>query len=292
LPRPRALVMIAADRYHFHDHWGHAMRTILSALILGCAALAGTHAARADVLDDIKARGTLIVGTKADYKPFGFRDSSGAIVGIEPDLAADIAKRLGVKLELVPVVSSNRMQFLDQGKIDLMVATMNDTPERRKVVQIVDPDYYASGVNILLPKASGLKQWSDIKGKTVCMIQGSFYNKDIQETYGAEILAFKSAVEASPALKGGNCVGFVYDDTLIAAFLLEPEWADYHMPFETILEQPWGAAVKTGEDRLAKIVSDAIIDWDKTGLILAEEKKYGLPNAPFAVEMNKKYAAP
>ena len=267
------------------------MWRILSALTMGCAMLAVAQAAHADTLDDVKARGTLVVGTKADYKPFGFRDSSGAIIGIEPDLAADIAKRLGVKLELVPVVSSNRMQFLDQGKIDLMIATMNDTPERRKAVLIIDPDYYASGVNILVPKASDLKRWEDLKGKTVCMIQGSFYNKDIQEKYGAEILAFKSSVEATPALKGGNCIGFVYDDTLIAALLLEPEWADYRMPFETILEQPWGAAVKTGEDRLAKIVSDAIIDWDKTGLILAEEKKYGLPNAPYAVEMNKKYAA-
>lgn len=270
---------------------GNAMRRLLSALVMGCFLLAGTHAARADAIDDIKARGTLVVGTKADYKPFGFRDSSGAIIGIEPDLAADIAKRLGVKLELVPVVSSNRMQFLDQGKIDLMIATMNDTPERRKAVQIIDPDYYASGVNILLPKASDLKKWDDIRGKTVCMIQGSFYNKDIQEKYGAEILAFKGSIEAISAFKGGNCAGMVYDDTLIAALLLEPEWADYHMPFDTILEQPWGAAVKTGEDRLAKLVSDAIIDWDKTGLILAEEKKYGLPNAPFAIEMNKKYAA-
>ncbi len=267
------------------------MRRIWCALLLSGAFVTATSAAHADALDDIKARGTIVVGTKADYKPFGFRDSSGEIVGIEPDLAADIAKRLSVKLELVPVVSSNRMQFLDQGKIDLMIATMNDTPERRKAVEIIDPDYYASGVNILVPKANGMKQWEDLRNKTVCMIQGSFYNKDIQEKYGPEILAFKSAIEATQALKGGNCAGFVYDDTLIAALLLEPEWADYKMPFETILSQPWGAAVKTGEDRLAKLVADAIVDWDKTGLILAEEQKYGLPHAPFALEMNKKYTA-
>ena len=65
--------------------------------------------ATADVLDDIKKRGTLIVGVKPDYKPFGFRDPSGALIGLEPDLAADVAKKLGVKLELVPVVSANRM---------------------------------------------------------------------------------------------------------------------------------------------------------------------------------------
>ena len=93
-----------------------------------------------------------IVGVKADYKPFGFRDPSGGIIGIEPDLAADVAKKLGVKLELVPVVSANRMEFLNQGKIDLMIATMSDKPDRRKVVQVIEPLYYSDAVNILLKK--------------------------------------------------------------------------------------------------------------------------------------------
>src|SRR4029078_6634020 len=100
-------------------------------------AIAMTSVAKADVLDDVKKRGTLIVGVKADYKPFGFRDPSGGIIGIEPHLAADVAKKLGVKLELVPVVSANRMEFLQQGKIDLMMATMSDTqarPQRARCV--------------------------------------------------------------------------------------------------------------------------------------------------------------
>jgi polar amino acid transport system substrate-binding protein len=63
----------------------------LSALLL----LGATAPATADVLQDIKTRGTLVAGIKADYKPFGFRDTSGAVVGIEPDLAADLAHRLG-----------------------------------------------------------------------------------------------------------------------------------------------------------------------------------------------------
>ncbi len=82
----------------------------------GLALLAGALPAKADVLENVKKKGVLVVGVKADYKPFGFRDPSGAIVGIEPDLAADVAKRLGVKLELVPVVSSNRIEFLQQAR--------------------------------------------------------------------------------------------------------------------------------------------------------------------------------
>jgi polar amino acid transport system substrate-binding protein len=103
--------------------------------------------AAAQTLDKIKQRGVLVVGSKADYKPFGFRDPSGAIIGFEPDMAKDVANKLGVKLEIEPVVSSNRMQFLQQGKIDLMIATMNDKPDRRQLVGILEPLYYASGVN-------------------------------------------------------------------------------------------------------------------------------------------------
>ena len=249
----------------------------------------GIAMANADELSDIKKRGTLIVGTKADYKPYGFRDPSGNIVGLEPDLAADVAKRLSVKLELVPVVASNRMQFLDQGKIDLMIATMTDTPERRKVVEIIDPDYYASGTNLLAPKSAHLKDWSELKGKPVCLIQGSFYNKELQEKYGIEPVAFKGTSEAYAALKSGNCVGVAYDDTALFGQLLDPEWKDYEVPLKSILVQPWGLAVKLGETDLVKFMHDAIIDWHKTGFILGLEKKWGLPNSQYAEEMHAKY---
>ena len=88
-------------------------------LVAGVFAIASAFLASvplsAQTLDKIKQRGILVVGTKADYKPFGFRDPSGNIVGFEPDLAKDVADRLGVKLQLEPVVSANRMQFLQQG---------------------------------------------------------------------------------------------------------------------------------------------------------------------------------
>src|SRR3954466_7532121 len=103
-----------------------------AAVTIGLALAAGPAAAQ--TLDKVKQRGVLAVGSKADYKPFGFRDPSGKIVGFEPDMAQDVADRLGAKLELEPVVSSNRMQFLQQGKIDLMIATMNDKPDRREIV--------------------------------------------------------------------------------------------------------------------------------------------------------------
>ena len=70
--------------------------------VIGLALAAAPAAAQ--TLDKIKQRGVIVVGSKADYKPFGFRDPSGAIVGLEPDMARLVAEKLGVKLEIEPVV--------------------------------------------------------------------------------------------------------------------------------------------------------------------------------------------
>ncbi|MEE9596665.1 MAG: transporter substrate-binding domain-containing protein, partial [Acidiferrobacterales bacterium] len=137
----------------------------------------------------VMKRGKVVVGVKADYKPWGFRDTSGKIVGMEADMAQDVADALGVKLELIPVQSSNRMQFLQQGKIDLMIATMSDRSDRRKLVGIPEPNYYTSGTNVLAAKKLGLKKWTDLSGKPVCGKQGAFYNKAIAKRYKAKIVA-------------------------------------------------------------------------------------------------------
>jgi polar amino acid transport system substrate-binding protein len=262
-----------------------SMLKLLSVAMLGLV----PGLASADAMQDIKAKGTLVVGTKADYRPFGFLDPSGKIVGFEPDLAADIAKRLGVKLELVPVVAANRMQFLQQGKIDLMIATMSDTPERRKVVDIVDPDYYASGTNVMTKKSEGLKTWEQLKGKKVCLIQGAFYNKELQEKYGVEGVAFPGTAESLTALRNGNCMGFAYDDTAIVGEMQKPEWSDYEMPLNSILVQPWGVAVKQGEKAFADFVSKAVTDWHRSGMIQRLEKHWGIKPTKFAEDMHAKY---
>ena len=245
--------------------------------------------ASADALDDIKKKGVLVVGTKADYRPFGFLDPSGKIVGFEPDLAADVAKRLGVKLELVPVVASNRIQFLQQGKIDMMIATMSDTPERRKIVDIIEPNYYGSGTNILALKTAGIKSWDGLRGKKVCLIQGAFYNKELQEKYGVDGVAFPGTAEALAALKNGNCVAFAYDDTAIVGEMQKPEWSAYEMPLDSILFVPWGLAVKQCEKGFADMMSKTATEWHKSGFIQDLEKKWGIKPTKFAQEARDKY---
>ena len=255
--------------------------------VLAALALTAISAA-AQTLDKIKQRGVLVVGTKPDYKPFGFRDPSGAIIGFEPDMAKDVADKLGVKLELEPVVSSNRMQFLQQGKIDLMIATMNDKPDRRQVVGILDPSYYASGVNILANKKAGLKSWEQLKGQKVCGIQGAWYNRPVAEKYGADFVSFKGQTEAETALLQGNCIGWVYDDTAFAERLADPKWAGFEMTLETILEEPWGLAVRLEERDAAwgQFMSKVLEDWHRSGRLIELEKKWNIPPSAFLKRMH------
>ena len=260
---------------------------------LGVAALAAMSVAAyaADGPDAIKTRGTLVVGVKPDYRPFGFRDPSGALVGIEPDLAADIAKRMGVKLQLVPVNAANRFEFLEQGKVDMLLATISDKPERRKIVEAVDPMYYSDFVNVMLSDKSGIKDWADLKGKPVCATSGAWYNKTIAQDYGANIVAFDGSEKPLFALKQGNCVGYLYDQTFLQGKMLDNEWkADYALPLKGILPTPWFMAVAKGNDGLAKIASDDTKAWMKSGFIVDEEKKWGLKPSQYSIDMHKQYS--
>jgi len=265
------------------------LKRVAQVAALVSLAVIAAPVARADVIDDVKKRGVLKVGVKADYKPYGFRDPSGKIIGIEPELAKDVADKLGVKVEFTPVVSSNRMQFLQQGKIDLMIATMTDRPDRRKVVWIVTPNYYSSGTNILTPKKYGFKKWEDLRGKPVCGIQGAFYNKKTGRDFGAKIVAFKGTAEVYTALKAGRCVAFVYDDSAVVAQLQSPQWADYEMPLPTIDDAAWGLAVRLGENRFHDFMADMIRGWHASGRILDLEKKWGVANTPFAKAMHTQW---
>lgn len=260
---------------------------LLTALL--CAVSIAATTAVADVIDDVKLRGVLIVGVKADYPPYGYLNDQGEIVGIEIDLAQDVADALSVGLDLIPVVASNRMQFLDQGRIDLMIATMTDTEERRQAVSIVEPSYYSSGVNILATKQAGFTEWSDLDGLPVCGIQGAFYNRRTQQEFGAEIVAFAGTAEALTALQQGRCVAFVYDDSFLISKLQEPEWSEFEMPLETIDDSPWGLAVAHGEERFYNFMSELVKRWHKEGRILELETEYGIPNTPFAQRMHEEY---
>ncbi|MBM3569243.1 MAG: transporter substrate-binding domain-containing protein [Alphaproteobacteria bacterium] len=266
------------------------IRLVLGALI----AVVGTFGAAAqDTIAKIKQRGTIVVGVKNDYKPWGFLDPSGKIVGMEIELAEDVAKKLGVKLEMIPVIAANRMEFLNQGRIDLVIATMGDTAERRKVVGMVEPNYYAGATNVLAPKSANLKKWEDLKGRKVCAVQGAYYNRRVGQLYQPDLVVFPAVPDALNALQGGNCIAFLFDDTLIGSTLAggDPKWANYEMPLASEDPQLWAIGVRlTDLDApFGKLMKEMSVDWHKSGRLLALEKKWGIKTSPYLEEANKKH---
>ena len=261
-----------------------------AAFLFGLAIVLGVSgAAQAGSLDDIRARGALVVGSKADYRPFGFRDDAGLIVGFEPDLAAEIAKALGVKLKLVPVVATNRITLLQSGDLDLVMATMNVTPERAKQVDFVEPSYYASGVNVLAPKSAHLHVWQELKDKPVCSVEGAAYLGEIKDRYGPDLHLYKDTGQVYTAVKDGECYA-AYDDTALIGQLQMPGWSDYEMPLRPVLLQPWGMAVKKGNSELAAFVGDLVKKWHADGHIERLEKTWHIPPSAFAEEMHRRFA--
>ncbi|MGC1428746.1 MAG: transporter substrate-binding domain-containing protein [Albidovulum sp.] len=277
------------------------LKSVKFAMVLAvtaAASVASSNAAFSGTLEDIIERGKIVVGSKADYAPWGMRNAEGQIIGMEVDMAMDFAKRIGdaagktIEVEVVPVVASNRMQFLEQGKIDLMIATMSDKLERREVVGIVQPNYYSSGVAVFAHKDSGIADWPDIEDKNICGTQGAWYNKDWGEKNKANMIVFKGVPEIEAALLDGRCVGWLYDDSaFIPRKVNEPEkWADYSISTPVVADVPWGAAVRKDDvdEPIGKALSAAIIDWHKSGMIVEWEQKWGIPQTQWVVKMVEK----
>ena len=248
------------------------------------------HVCTNDTWNKVMSRGKIVVGVKADYKPWGFRNSDGNIVGMEIDMASDVAAKMGVDLELVAVQSSNRMQFLEQGKIDLMIATMSDRKDRREIVGIVGPNYYTSGTNIMSPKALGLKNWEDLRGKPVCGKQGAFYNQIVEERYGAKIIAFTGNAEAKQALRDKKCIAWVYDDSSIGSDLSSGEYDAFEMPLNSEDDNPWALAVPSKERNcvFGRFMSGMQYQWHQDGSLIALEEKWGIKPTKYLADYNER----
>ncbi len=245
-----------------------------------------------DVWKKVMSSGKMVVGVKADYKPWGFRDSSGKIVGMEIDVAQAAADAMGVELEVVAVQSSNRMQFLEQGKISLMIATMSDRADRRKIVGIVQPNHYTSGTNIMAPKALKFTDWEQLRGKPVCGKQGAFYNQVVTKRYGVNIIAFTGNAEAKQALLGKKCVAWVYDDSSIGSDLSSGNFDEFEMPLASEDDNPWGIAVPLAEKDCAfgNFMSGLIFNMHQSGELIALEKKWGIKPTQYLVDQSAKYS--
>src|SRR5436309_13870025 len=134
-------------------------------------------------LEIVKKRGKLIAGVKTDFPPFGTIDAAGKNVGFDVDVAHRFAKALfndENQVELVAVTSGNRIPFLQSGKIDIIIATVTITDERRQVVEVSNP-YFMSGSLLLVPKTSTVRRLEDVEGKTGAVVPGAIQVREVAE---------------------------------------------------------------------------------------------------------------
>ncbi|BBU31466.1 amino acid ABC transporter [Burkholderia sp. THE68] len=269
----------------------------LRSLVPTCALLlAGIGAAHADAtLDKINSRHELVVGVMITGGPFGSIDpATQKLRGFNVDLAQDLAKRLGAGVQLVSVQPSTRVQFLQQGKVDILVANMEYTDQRGEILDHVATPYYQVGGTAITANSSGITRWEDLRGKPVCISQGSSYIKPVVERYGAIPRAFPGAAESLLALKGGNCVAAVHD----AAPLLyplqarDPEWRNYRTLQPELIPSPSVIWVRQGEKDIAARLDPIVRDWHRTGWLIDEEAKNGLtPPSPALAQWHSQYSS-
>jgi ABC-type amino acid transport substrate-binding protein len=220
------------------------LTTLALVAMLASGAAAGT-------LDDVKKRGKLVAGVKTDFPPFGYVDAQGKHLGFDVELGHLFAQALlgdPAKVEFVAVTSGNRIPFLQSGKIDIVIATVTITDERRQVVEFSDP-YFLSGSLVLVPKASPVKDVKELNGKTVAVIQGAIQDQDLaQLAPQANRVKFGKVSEALLAVKGGRADAYVHDDVLLLS--LVKDHPDVKVVGKPFIPRPYGIAVRKGDTEL------------------------------------------
>jgi polar amino acid transport system substrate-binding protein len=165
--------------------------------------------------DSVKSAGTMKAATNAPYPPWEYYESPGSpvFVGIEPDLAKALGAKLGIEITLQQTPFDSIIPSMLSGKADLGISTFYDTPDRQKVVDIVDYAKDGSGILVLKGNPEGIAGLDSLAGKVVSVQKGTtqydFLVKTNEEFAAAgkeeiKILALPSDTDAQLAVKSGK----------------------------------------------------------------------------------------
>uniref|UniRef100_A0A8W7PG40 Solute-binding protein family 3/N-terminal domain-containing protein n=1 Tax=Anopheles coluzzii TaxID=1518534 RepID=A0A8W7PG40_ANOCL len=237
-----------------------------TSLLLALTLLGTAGHALADRLDDIKKAGVLRVAAFDSNPPFGFLDAqTHQISGLDVEVAQAIAKKLQVKLELVPTNPANRIPLLVSGKADLVAANFTVTDERKKQVDFSLP-YFASGQQFIARKGS-LSKPEQLAGLRVGVDKGTTQEIYLREKYSkTTVVAYDDTPLAFTALRNGNVQAISQDGSKLAALLANaPDKAKYELAPFTLTREYQAIGLPKGEARLTKAVNDTLVELEKSG---------------------------
>jgi len=232
--------------------WGLAVAGSLL-LSLGVAATAS-----ADQLDEIEKAGVLKVAVPQDFPPFGSVGADLQPQGYDIDMAAYLAKELGVKLELVPVTSANRIPYLQTRKVDLVISSLGKNPEREKAIDF-SKAYAPFFLGVFGLKDVAVASAADLTGKTVGVTRGAVEDLELSKLVADDstMKRFEDNNTTLSAFLSGQ-VDLIATGNLVVAAIAEKNPA--RMPETKFLlkNSPCYVGVMKGEARLADKVNELI----------------------------------
>jgi polar amino acid transport system substrate-binding protein len=231
---------------------------------LAFAALAvNAHAQSA--LDGIMAKKVIVIAIPTDFPPYGFVGTDMAPKGLDIDMARYIGDKLGVKTELVPVTSANRIAYLQTKKADLVISTLGKNPDREKVIDFTvaySPFFQA----IFGPKTLVVKTPADLAGKSIAVTRGAIEDQELTKIAPptAEIKRFEDNNATISAFLAGQ-TQLLATGASVAGNMMErnPKLdAEYKI---LLKDSPNFIGVAKGEDKLRTKVNEVLVSAKKSG---------------------------
>lgn len=254
-------------------------RRILASAACASMLLLGLQPAGAQELPPlpaaIKDAGVLRFGVKCDSPPFGSTGPDGKPVGIEVEMAKQIAAfAFGSpdKAELTCVTSEARIPSLNGGKIDLILATLGRFPAREEVIDFSDIYFWGTS-NVIVPQDSPAQKLSDLSGKTILIVKGGSQIKWLQENIpGVKMMQLNTTADGVQALKQGRGEGFVGDGGLI--WTLASNYPDLRVIEEGLDLGVNGIGIRKNEPELKAFVDAALARLKTDGFYEGAAEKF------------------
>ena len=238
--------------------------TVKVIAILVLLALALTSAAAEDgkvyrTLDEVKASGTINIGVFSDKNPFGYVDENGEYQGYDVYFAKRIGEDLGVAVNYVSTEAANRVEYLETGKVDIILANFTVTAERAEKVDFALP-YMNVALGVVSPESRVIRDLSEIGADDQVIVISGTTAEDylIKNNPEIKLQKYDTYANAKTALENGNAVAWANDNTEVIAFALENEGYEVGIP-SLGSQDTIAPAVSKGNETLLTWINDEIV---------------------------------